>query len=145
MPPNLNYYKTVNPAYPNRPAYANRLSRNNTTVGNSGRNNNRTIKLRRGIGSRHLPVPHHVKFKGNHKKIFRNTVENVESRISLGNNNYKNIYNTRRKRMTEEERNAENEEERQVNLNLRSKMPSANEVSKYRKKILVKLKPPNNN
>ena len=136
MPPNLNYYKTVKPVHGKR----------NTTVRNNGNNgsNRSTRRLRRGIGSRDLPVLHHVKFKGNNKITFPNTVENVESRISLG-NNYKNIYNTRRQGMTQKERNAENAEEREIIEKLKKNQISAEEVKKYRKKILKELKTPNNN
>lgn len=59
------------------------LKRNSTYKNNNNRknnNNNRSRKLHRGIGSRHLPVPRHVKFSTIHKKIFPNTYENVEYR-----------------------------------------------------------------
>jgi len=133
MPPNLNSVH----------------GKRNTTVrnnGNNGNNGNRTRrKLRRGTGSRRLPVPHHVNFKGNNKITFRNTDANVESRESLGNENYMNQYKERRAKMTQKERNAENAEEREIIEKLKLNQSSPKSVSNYRKKILAELEPRNNN
>ena len=137
MPPNLNYYKTVKPVHGKR----------NNTVRKNGRNNSRSNnsrKLRRETGSRHLPVADHVKFNGNNKIRFPNTFENVESRKPLG-NNYENTYHARRAKMTQKERNAENEEEREIIEQLKKNQISPEKVSEYRKEILKRLKLSNNN
>ena len=71
-------------------------------------------------------------------------------RQGIGNENYRNQYNERREQMTQEERNAENEEERKLTENLKSQAPTAKYVSNYRKNVLKTLKKngkllPNNN
>jgi len=101
--------------------YKNNNRRNNN---NNNNNNNTSKRLHRGVGSRHLPLPHHVKFsRTNYKKKFPNTFENVEYRKSVSENTLH-----------------KNNPDYPYNNELLDKMMFKKNINTYRGKILKNLK-----
>jgi len=80
-------------------------------------------QLRRGLGTRRLPVPHRVNFSTLNKRIFPNTQENAESRKSVA--------------MGELHRNNPNDP---YNNEIFSKMRTKKNINTSRRKVLQKLK-----
>ena len=98
----------------------------NTTYKNNNRrnnNNNNSKRLHRGVGSRHLAVPHSVKFSTLHKKIFPNTFENVEYRKPVNKNTLH-----------------KNNPDYPYNNKLINKLSRKENINTYRGKILKNLK-----
>jgi hypothetical protein len=145
MPPNLTYYKS-NPLHNTTRKRRGNEKTNNTMHPTLKRNNrgrrNLFKKARIGI----MNEKNYITPRSNNEVNRRNIKYHGNTyRKSLANTNYKNTYNTRRQKMTQEERNAEKKEEEEINAELKLKQISANEVKEYRKKILAELEPPNNN
>ena len=168
MPPNLNYYKNkINPLFSatrknnmgNRNNTANRnktlrptlkrsRGKRNLLRINNGATRKKGITFSSNIGAQNnvTYINANNKHEGNvrnKKKLIsffskKKNYHGTEAREGLG-ESYMNEYNKRREQMTQEERNAENEEQRELTENLNSKAPKAKVVSEYRKGVLKKL------
>jgi len=147
MPPNLNYYKSSNPLHNTR---KNNTARPILTRNRGKRNllriNNGATRKNSIIFSSNIGAQNNVRYIKPRNKGFISSL--VTPFNPKGANVHLKEYHKRRGKMTQEERNAENEEERNINAELAAQAHTAKNISNYRKRVLRKLngkKIPNNN